>query len=257
MPRCCSKSRAPAARSSPAPLRRWSPHPEGHGPSCGSTFRSAASGTASGRCASSGPAAAASSRLRRPRCATSSTSSRPAGPIMSRMPDSRRYYTGDAINPLVIVRYSNGGWPEDMNVIADDHPAGRQRRQLRSAPPASKPPGLVDGDIIPARQATLKSIEASTGNPVVNYVDTTIALSDEPGLNGSFESGGLFGRPLPDLLTWKATTRSTPRRNTRRAAPDSASSSGRSTSTSESIPARRRSARRRWATARTADPACG
>lgn len=31
------------------------------------------------------------------------------GPLMSRMPDSKRYYTGDTINPRVIVRYSDGG----------------------------------------------------------------------------------------------------------------------------------------------------
>jgi hypothetical protein len=121
------------------------------------------------------------------------------GPIMSRMPDNRRYYTGDRINPLVIVRYSNGGWPEDMNIMLTiTRPDASVGNALSAA--GLKPPGLVDGDIIPARQATLKSIEASTGNPVAKYVDTTIALSDEPGINGSFESGGLFGRPLPDLL---------------------------------------------------------
>jgi hypothetical protein len=31
-------------------------------------------------------------------------------------------------------------------------------------------------------------------------VDTTVVLSDEPGVNGSFEPGGLFGLPMPDLL---------------------------------------------------------
>jgi hypothetical protein len=121
------------------------------------------------------------------------------GPIMSRMPDNRRYYTGDTINPLVIVRYSNGGWPEDMNIMLTiTRPDASVGNALSAA--GLKPPGLVDGDIIPARQATLKSIEASTNNPVAKYVDTTISLSDEPGINGSFESGGLFGRPLPDLL---------------------------------------------------------
>jgi len=121
------------------------------------------------------------------------------GPIMSRMPDNRRRYTGDTINPLVIVRYSNGGWPEDMNIMLTiTRPNASVGNALSAA--GLKPPGLVDGDIIPARQATMKSIEASTGNPVAKYVDTTIALSDEPGINTSFESGGLFGRPLPDLL---------------------------------------------------------
>jgi hypothetical protein len=121
------------------------------------------------------------------------------GPVMSRMPDSKRYYTGDTINPLVLVRYSNGGWPEKMNVsLTVTRPDASVGNALSAA--GLKPPGIVDGDIIPARHATLKSIETSTGNPVAKYVDTTVALSDEPGLNRSFEPGGLFGRPLPDLL---------------------------------------------------------
>jgi hypothetical protein len=118
---------------------------------------------------------------------------------MSRMPDNRRYYTGDTANPRVIVRHSNGGWPEEMNVLLTiNRPDASVGNALSAA--GLKPPGLVDGDIIPARQATLKAIETATGHPVANYVDTTITLSDEPGINGSFEPGGLFGRPLPDLL---------------------------------------------------------
>ena len=121
------------------------------------------------------------------------------GPVMSRMPDSKRYYTGDTINPLVLVRYSNGGWPEDMSVLLT---VTRPNTSVGNAISAAglQPPGVVAGDVIPARQATMKSIETSSGSPIANYVDTTISLSDEPGLNRSFESGGLFGRPLPDLL---------------------------------------------------------
>lgn len=121
------------------------------------------------------------------------------GPVMSRMSDIRRYYTGDTINPLVIVRYSNGGWPEDMQVtMTITRPDASVGNALSAAGLGS--PGLVDADIIPARQATLKAIEASSGNPVARYVDTDVTLSDEPGVNGSFESGGLFGLPMPDLL---------------------------------------------------------
>jgi len=124
------------------------------------------------------------------------------GPVMSRMPDSKRYYTGDTINPRVLVRYSNGGWPEEMSVsLTVTRPNASVGNALSAA--GLKPSGIVDGDIIPARYATLKSIETSTGNPVATYVDTTIALSDEPGLNGSFENAGLFGRPLPDLLDFE------------------------------------------------------
>lgn len=122
------------------------------------------------------------------------------GPVMSRMPDSRQYYTGDTINPLVIVRYSDASWPEDMNVsLTVSRPDSGVGNVLSSA--GLKSPALIDGDVIPARQATLRGIEAATGRPVARYVDTTVPLSDEPGLNGSFEEGGLFGRPLPDLLT--------------------------------------------------------
>ena len=121
------------------------------------------------------------------------------GPVMSRMPDSRRYYTGDTINPRVIVRYSNGGWPEDMQVtLTITRPDTGVGNVLSASGLGSA--GVVDGDIVGARQATLKAIEASSGHAVAAYVDTTVALSDEPGLNGSFESGGLFGRPMPDLL---------------------------------------------------------
>jgi von Willebrand factor type A domain/Trypsin-like peptidase domain len=122
------------------------------------------------------------------------------GPVMSRMPDPRRYYTGDIIRPLVIVRYSNGGWPEDMQVsMTITRPDTGVGNVLSASGLGS--PVTVDADTIPARQATLKAIETSSGHPVVNYVETTVTLSDEPGVNGSFESGGLFGLPMPDLLT--------------------------------------------------------
>lgn len=121
------------------------------------------------------------------------------GPVMSRMPDKRRYYTGDTINPRVIVRYSNGGWPEDMSILLTvTRPDASVGNALSLA--GMKPAGLIDGDIVPARQASLQAIEASTGKPVARYVDRTITLSDEPGINQSFEPGGLFGRPMTDLL---------------------------------------------------------
>ena len=122
------------------------------------------------------------------------------GPVMSRMPDERTwYYTGDPINPRVLVRHADGGWPEDMHVsLTITRPDDGVGNVLSAAGLGA--PGFVDGDVIPARHATLQAIEAATGQPVARYVDTTVTLSDEPGVNGSFEPGGLFGRPLPDLL---------------------------------------------------------
>jgi hypothetical protein len=121
------------------------------------------------------------------------------GPVMSRLADSKRYYTGDTINPRVIVRFDNGGWPENMQlqmtITKPDTSVGNVLSGVGLGPTST-----LDGDVIPARQATLRGLESSTGNPVVRYVDLSVGLSDNPSSNGSFESGGLFGRPMTDLL---------------------------------------------------------
>jgi len=122
------------------------------------------------------------------------------GPVMSRLNDPKRYYTGDTINPLVLVRYSNNSWPEEMSVaLTVTRPDVSVGNAISAA--GLRPPVVVDGDVIPARQATMRAIEASTGSPIAKYVDTSFTLVDEPGMNRSFESGGLFGRPLTDMLT--------------------------------------------------------
>jgi len=119
---------------------------------------------------------------------------------MSRLNDPQRYYTGDTINPLVLVRYSNNSWPEEMSVaLTVTRPDVSVGNAISAA--GLRPPVVVDGDVIPARQATMQAIEAFTGSPIAKYVDTSFTLVDEPGMNRSFESGGLFGRPLTDLLT--------------------------------------------------------
>jgi len=97
------------------------------------------------------------------------------------------------------IRDQDGGWPEEMKVTMTITRPDAGVGNLLSAS-GLMAPGIIDADIIPARQRTLKAIESSSGNPVARYVDTTVALSDEPGVNGSFESGGLFGRPMPALL---------------------------------------------------------
>ena len=123
------------------------------------------------------------------------------GPVMSRVGDQRRYYTGDAINPMVIVRQADGGWPEatrmSMTITAPDTAVGNVLGKSGLGPA-----GTIDGDAIPARHATLQAIEKSTGKPVVNYVDTTFDLSDDSAnTGGSFEGGSTYGKAMPDLLT--------------------------------------------------------
>ena len=58
------------------------------------------------------------------------------------------------------------------------------------------------GDTIPARQATLLQLEQASGQPTVHYTEATFALlNDAANGNGTFESSGVFGKPLSDLLT--------------------------------------------------------
>jgi hypothetical protein len=123
------------------------------------------------------------------------------GPRMARLPDTRRYYTGDAINPLVLVRHDNGGWPDGMKVsLTITRPDTSVGNVLSAA--GLGPPGTLDADAIPARQATLQAIERSTGNPVAKYTEMTVDLaSDAANTGGLFESSGTFGSAMSDLLT--------------------------------------------------------
>jgi hypothetical protein len=123
------------------------------------------------------------------------------GPKILRPRDRKRYYTGDHFNPIVMVRYDNGGWPHhtevEMTITRPDTPAGNVLSQAGLDPPA-----LVDGDAIPSRQATLLAIETSTGNPVVAYTETNIVLSDDSAnTRGMFEGHSTYGKEMGELLT--------------------------------------------------------
>ncbi len=122
------------------------------------------------------------------------------GPKISRLPFNGPLYTGGRYNPLVIVRYEDGGWPEQMSVsLTTTRPAGSVGTILSNAGLGSA--GSVDADALPAREATLQQIEKSTGKPVVQYTDMTFDLSDSARDSGGvFEPSGTFGKDLPDFL---------------------------------------------------------
>jgi von Willebrand factor type A domain/Trypsin-like peptidase domain len=123
------------------------------------------------------------------------------GPRMSRFRGKAPYYTGDNINPLVIIRNDDGGWPDNMQckmiITRPDTGVGNILSKNGLGPAV-----VTDADAVPARQATLQAIERSTGKPVVNYVDTTIDLgNDSVSTGGAFEPTATFGKPLIDFLT--------------------------------------------------------
>jgi hypothetical protein len=121
------------------------------------------------------------------------------GPKILLSSETKRYYTGDRINPMVMVRQENGGWPDNLQVSLTVTRPDTSVGNVLSASGLGTP-AIIGGDGIPARQSTLQAIEKSSGKPVSKYVDLTFDLSDDPINNGSFESGGSFGKPFDDLL---------------------------------------------------------
>ena len=123
------------------------------------------------------------------------------GPQLSRVPQPVRYYTGDTVNPLVHLGYSAGGAPEDASVIISitgpDRSAGTYLSEQKLAAPRA-----IDGDTVPSRQATILSGEQAGVSPVNQTAKLTKNLGAAPAdTDGAFESAGLFGLQLPDLLT--------------------------------------------------------
>jgi hypothetical protein len=121
------------------------------------------------------------------------------GPRLARADDRRVHYTGDAINPLVLLQ-DPGGAPENAAVeLTVERPDAGVGNILTES--GLRPPVTRQGDTIPARQATLLELEAE-GRAPVGHTAEIVTLHDDPAsADGAFEAAGLFGHPLPDLLT--------------------------------------------------------
>jgi VWA domain-containing protein/trypsin-like peptidase len=127
------------------------------------------------------------------------------GPRLHSVTERRHYYTGDFVNPLVSLRYDDGSWPEEATAwLTVTRPSASigcvlAREGLRA-------PTTVDGDTIPARQATIAALQQAAGGPLVPETTHTITLTDDPaGTRGAFEPAGVFGAALPEFLTTEGT----------------------------------------------------
>jgi hypothetical protein len=122
------------------------------------------------------------------------------GPKLLRELEGTHMYTGDSISPLLRVRQADGSWPHEvemeLTVLRPDKGAGNL---LSDSGLGSSV--VVDGDTIPARQATLQAIEKITGKPAITYTEQQFTLEEDPGnTRGSFEAGGSMGIRLNDFL---------------------------------------------------------
>jgi hypothetical protein len=122
------------------------------------------------------------------------------GPRLLREPEAHHVYTGDTISPLLRVRQADGSWPHeldiDLTILRPDAGLGNLLSDV-----ALGPSTIVNGDEIPARQSTLKAIEAASGGPVIHYVTQHFTLKEDPlNTRGAFEAAGSKGIALPDFL---------------------------------------------------------
>jgi hypothetical protein len=113
----------------------------------------------------------------------------------------RHYYTGDFFNPMVQLLHADGSRPHNAEVrVTLTRPDRGTGNILTDAGLGA--PGILDGDTMPARLATLQAMESASGQPVVRYIDIPFILGDRPAdTGGMFESNGLFGKAMPEQLT--------------------------------------------------------
>jgi hypothetical protein len=119
---------------------------------------------------------------------------RPVGP--------QRYYTGDTINPQVLLRQPSG-FPVHGTVTVDlELPQEGTGNILAAA--GLRGPGELGGDQLDARASTLIALERERG-PLVPTSIQTFELSGDGDLNGtgSLEPDGVYGRPLEDLTRFE------------------------------------------------------
>jgi hypothetical protein len=115
-------------------------------------------------------------------------------------PARRRLYTGDVLNPRVMLQYPDETVPLGGEVTL------KVRRPNASVGTTLSRIGLgaartVDGDVIPARQSTLIAAEQSSGKPVAAYVEQTHPMDSHAEATGYyFESPGIYGAVLTDAL---------------------------------------------------------
>lgn len=121
------------------------------------------------------------------------------GPSLRPFAQPQKLYTGDIVHPKVILQFADETVPQGGSVSLS------LRRPAVSVGTILSEHGLgaplvVDGDTIPARQATLSAIEQDSGKPVTEYVEETHALGNNATNAGTFRPAGLFGKRMEEVL---------------------------------------------------------
>jgi len=118
--------------------------------------------------------------------------------------EPRRYYTGDVINPQVVLREPSGFLVHaeiKLDVEVPQQGTGNILTQTGLRAATDK-----DGDTLDARASTLIALEKERGT-LIPTTTKTFELVDDGDLDGdgALEPDGVFGRPLTDLALFEGT----------------------------------------------------
>lgn len=123
------------------------------------------------------------------------------GPFMKPYDPRRRYYTGDVINPQVILRYPSGHQVAEATVTVEiESPVDGTGNVLTGT--GLSAPIVVGGDQLDARTATLVQLEQARGGSLIGTSTAVLPLFDDGKRDGDgvLEPDGVFGNPLADVL---------------------------------------------------------
>src|SRR5687768_6441145 len=126
------------------------------------------------------------------------------GPIMRPLRPSRRYYTGDVINPQVLLRYPDGYEAHDAHVTVEIESPGNGTGNLLTGTGLGEPM-MIDGDQLDRRTATLIRMEQAQGGTLVSTSTSVYPLYDDGDRDGDYalEPNGIFGNVLADKLRYE------------------------------------------------------
>ena len=126
------------------------------------------------------------------------------GPIMKPLDPRRRYYTGDAINPQVVLRYPAGYQVPDANVTVEiESPVNGTGNVLTDTGLGAAT--VVGGDQLDARSSTLIQLEQAQGGTLIGTATNIYPLFDDGVRDGddALEPDGVFGNPLANILRYE------------------------------------------------------
>ena len=118
----------------------------------------------------------------------------------------RRLYTGDTLNPRVVLRDHNGFQMANASVTVDVKRPNQGTGNILTTS-GLRGAGSLAGDVIDARTNTLKALERAAGGTLVTTSTQTFPLFDDGELDGdgTLEPDGIFGNPLPEVVRQEGT----------------------------------------------------